>query len=102
MFILLLCHRLGFYFELLMTRMFPVHDLAETEMESDIRNIIFRNQLLNCLMLDHLRSIEHYEIHAAIIDCIIYKKGPFGSLRRVTLTRISCTVHFKSNKNTFL
>ena len=56
-----------------MTRMFPVHDLAETEMESDIRNIIFRNQLLNCLMLDHLRSIEHYEIHAAIIDCIIYK-----------------------------
>ena len=68
-----------------MTRMFPVQDLAETEIVSDIRDIIFRNQLLNCLMLDHLPSIEHYEIHAAIIDCRIYKKGSFGSLRR-TLT----------------
>ena len=61
-----------------MTRMFPIQDLAETEIVSDIRNIIFRNQLLSCVMLDHFRSIEDYEIHAAIIDCIIYKKSTFG------------------------
>ena len=61
-----------------MTRMFPIQDLAGTGIVSDIRNIIFRNQLLNFLMLDYFRSIEDYEIHAANIDCIIYKKGFFG------------------------
>ena len=61
-----------------MTRMFPIQDLAGTGIVSDIRNIIFRNQLLNFLMLDYFRAREDYEIPAANIDCIIYKKGFFG------------------------